>query len=238
MCGRFNVIDEPLEKLIQQITGSRQGWPVATELNLAPSAQVPVLRLDADQGWQLTSMRWWLVPSWSTGPSSKYSMFNARSETLRKSRAYAKPLQRQRCIVPITSYFEWQRTEGKKQPYLISPEQAPGLALAGLWDSWAGKGEVVESCTIITAESPDPMKWLHHRMPVQLVDEEAGAWLAPEVTDSEIDRLLRSELKLDLLATPVTSRVNNARNRDSGCLEPLGDPVPISSASKPATQTT
>ena len=227
MCGRFNVIHDPLVKLLTQVTGSAHDWQVDTEFNVAPMAQVPVLRRDAEHGWHLSPMRWWLVPHWSPGPSGKYSMFNARAETLRKSRAFAEPLKRKRCIVPVTSYYEWTKVQGKKLPYLIAPEQAPGFAFAGLWDRWEGAGEVVESCTIITADAPEPMRWLHHRMPVQIADDEIQAWLSPEATDGEIDDLLRPRLTATLLATPVSTWVNNARNKDARCLEPLGASLSI-----------
>ena len=54
----------------------------------------PVLALRAEtSGYNAALMRWWLVPHWSTGPQHKFSMFNARAETLASSPAYRDPFQ-------------------------------------------------------------------------------------------------------------------------------------------------
>ena len=82
-----------LVQLLVEITGQGQGWTIQTEYNIAPTQQVGVLRQQADGDWDLTPMRWWLVPYWSPEPSTKYSMFNAKSETLQKSRAF-----RENCV--------------------------------------------------------------------------------------------------------------------------------------------
>ncbi len=84
MCGRFNIIDDPMTQLLMEITGMTSDWHIDTSLNIAPTQTVPVLRYD--DHWSITPMRWWLVPYWSPAPSTKYSMFNAKSETLATSR--------------------------------------------------------------------------------------------------------------------------------------------------------
>jgi len=223
MCGRFNIIDDPLVQLIMQITGVSDGWEIHTEYNIAPTQQVPVLTYDGEN-WDLRQMRWWLTPSWSDGPSTKYSMFNAKSETLSKSRAYRDPFKRRRCIVPASGYYEWRREGGQKLPYYIEPEDDAGFAFAGLWDRWEGDGDIVESCTIITAAAPEPMQHIHHRIPVHLTTEQAAQWVSQTTSIDTLNTLMAPEIRTRIAITPVSTVVNNARNKDARCIEPLGPP--------------
>ena len=87
----------------------------------------------------ISPMRWWLVPSWSDGPSTKFAMFNARIESVQTSRAYKGPLKYRRGIVPASAFMEWQTVAGKKQPYYFTGDPTP-LALAAIWEEWGGEG--------------------------------------------------------------------------------------------------
>ncbi|MFT7219019.1 MAG: putative SOS response-associated peptidase YedK [Candidatus Azotimanducaceae bacterium] len=209
-----------------EITGQSGPWSMTTEYNIAPTQQIPVLRYADGNEWNLSLMRWWLVPSWSPGPSTKYSMFNAKAETLSTSRAYREPYQSRRCIVPISGYYEWRSSGTQKLPYYIEPAVAPGFALAGLWERWQGvaQGEqqVIESCTIVTTAATQAMSSVHHRMPVHFTDEQARQWVGAQANADELQALLAPELRTGIRVTPVSTVVNNARNKDERCLEPLG----------------
>ena len=166
MCGRFNITSDPLTRLLLEITG--QEFVLADRYNIAPTEDVPVLMKTSAGAWSLQDMRWWLVPYWSPEPSTKYSMFNAKSETLATSRAFKEPFKTRRCIVPASGYFEWIRQGDRKLPMYITPEEANGFAFAALWDRWNRDDRVIHSCTIITAAAPDAIRHIHHRIPVHL----------------------------------------------------------------------
>ena len=127
MCGRLNVIDNPgLQQLLRDLGVDLELPP---GINVAPTESVPLVRRD-ESGAHGELARWWLTPSWASQVDQKYAMFNARSETLAKSRAFSQPFKRQRGIVPMSSFIEWRMEEGVKQPYLISSDQL-ALAIAG-----------------------------------------------------------------------------------------------------------
>ena len=94
MCGRFNVSSEPLSQLLLDMVGLR--YSGQDNLNLAPTETVEVLRLDEQGNPQLVPMRWWLTPYWAKEMSTKYSMFNAKSETAHKSAAFKAPYAKRR----------------------------------------------------------------------------------------------------------------------------------------------
>ena len=57
---------------------------------------------------------------------SIFSMFNAKIETAAKSPAFKMPFAKQRCVMPVTGFYEWHRNAGRKQPFLISDQAQRG----------------------------------------------------------------------------------------------------------------
>ncbi|HAK50805.1 MAG TPA: hypothetical protein DCM54_02715 [Gammaproteobacteria bacterium] len=224
MCGRFNVVQHPMMRFLQEITG--QSFSVETSLNVTPTEQTPVL-VQSDSSWERRNMRWWLIPHWSKEPTTKYTMFNARSETLEKSRAFREPFQQRRCVLPVSGYYEWKTESGVKVPYYIEPESENGLALAALWDRWHGNDKVIESCTIVTAAAPQAMETIHNRIPVHLTREQIDSWVNANTDRETLAKLLAPEVRVPLRVTAMSTYVNNARNKDERCLEPLGEAVVI-----------
>ena len=221
MCGRFNVIDNPgLRQLLQDL-GVDIGLP--SRVNVAPTEAVGLVR-GGESGVQLAAARWWLTPSWAPAVDQKYSMFNARSETLATSRAFRTPFKRQRGVVPISSFIEWRTEDGVKQPWLISNE-SQALALAALWDVWDGDGSKLLSCTLVTTEAAPAFSPWHARMPVVLSESEWPAWLDNTQTIAADDPLFRSELKCPWQLQPLPRTISNARNKNPSEMEGSGEVV-------------
>ena len=210
MCGRFNVTDSPAVHALLDDLGIDIG-PLPTRYNVAPTEQTPVIYID-DGKPTLRDMRWWLVPSWSSGPSQKFAMFNARSETVHESRAFKQPFRRQRAVMLADSFIEWRREENGKQPFLISPDD--GLfCFAAIWDRWQGEQEIL-SCSMITTEATESFRQLHHRQPVMLDDESLKIWLAPESSESDLTPLMMPRLPCSMTAVAVDRSTNSSRSKD------------------------
>ena len=224
MCGRLNVTADPLTQLLMDAFGI-SAVP-DTNHNLAPTEPLMVVRPgDQTSAYRANTLRWWLTPSWSNGPSTRYAMFNAKSETLLEKRSFARPFRSQRCVVPITGYYEWKRGERAKLPYYISGAQHTGLLLAGLWDSYRDKdtGEVLESCAVVTAAAHQSLSEVHHRQPVFLSPDEARRWLDHDLPVADLGELMFPRLAMPLQIDPVSTHVNNARHKDSRCFQPIAD---------------
>ncbi|MEH6585609.1 MAG: SOS response-associated peptidase [Halioglobus sp.] len=219
MCGRFNVIDSPgLQQLLQDLGIDLQ---LPSRPNIAPTEAVGLVRAAAE-GNQLDAARWWLTPSWAPAIDQKYSMFNARSETLATSRAFRTPFKRQRGIVPMSSFIEWRAENGIKQPWMITNAQQ-ALAVAALWDVWDGDGSGLLSCTLVTtAAAPEFEPW-HKRMPVLLDGDETERWLDNSVPIEPGDAIFRSELKSKWRLQPLPRTISNARNKNPSDMEGLGE---------------
>ena len=229
MCGRFNVIDNPaLRELLREL-GIDLDPPAG--VNLAPTEMVPLVRRvapgegEAAAPAQLDRARWWLTPSWAPRVEQKYAMFNARSETLARSRAFKRPFARQRGVVPMSSFIEWRSEGGSKQPWLIS---GPGaLAVAALWDIWCGgDGEPpLLSCTLVTTAAAPAFEPWHDRMPVMLAPGEWPRWLDNSRPIEPGDDIFRPALKFPLDLVPVSRALGNPRHKEADLLAPLAEPV-------------
>jgi putative SOS response-associated peptidase YedK len=245
MCGRFNVEADPLSRLLMELV--QLPHPGPDNHNLAPTEPVAVLRRCEHGEPQVLPMRWWLTPYWAKDAGTKYSMFNARAETVHQSRAFREPFRKRRCVVPVSGFYEWARPRNPEQtgaspqklPFYLRPREQPGLLLAGIWDRWrsATDGSETEllSFAILTTAASDRMTFLHHRQPVMLSSADAACWLDASASAEQLNGLLGPRLPVPLQALPVSSWVNNARHKDLRCLEPIGAPVAVADDSAPAS---
>lgn len=145
MCGRY-AITSPLEAIIAAFSLKGPRANLQPRYNAAPSQYLPVIRASRD-GREMVPMRWGLVPSWSKGPDARFSMINARAETVASKPAYRGPFRHRRCLVPANGFFEWKRGSSGKQPYFITLKSSEPFAFAGLWDHWTSPdGSEMESC--------------------------------------------------------------------------------------------
>jgi putative SOS response-associated peptidase YedK len=145
-------------------------------------------------------------------------MINARSETVADKPAFRSAFRKRRCLIPASGFFEWQKTDGKKQPYYIRWADSKPFAFAGLWELWKRGEHPVESCTILTTDANDLMRPLHDRMPVILDVKDFDRWLDTAAQDLNERAPLLVLCREDVLtAYPVSTRVNSPRNDDARC---------------------
>ena len=210
MCGRFVLISDA-DRLADHY--SLDTVPVFSGgYNVAPSAQVPVVRLDSDK--EAAVCHWGFIPHWVKEPVLK--PINARAETLTGKPYFRDAFRRRRCLVPANGYYEWRAAPGGKQPYFIRMAGADLFSFAGLWSSWQGPDGPVESCVIITTAAQEELLDIHDRMPAIIAPDDYDAWLEEGGQD-----LLRP-CTGEMAAYPVSSRVNNPRNQGEALIRPLG----------------
>jgi len=219
MCGRYNIHDDPwLQELLREL-GLDVRLP--TRVNIAPTEAVPVV-FEEEGERRLREMRWWLVPSWAPAIDTRYSMFNAKAETLASSRAFRGPFRHRRCVLPASSFVEWTQAGGRRQPWLIRPEHA-AIGFAGLWDVWEKDGNYLESCTIITTDAAPGIERLHGRMPVMLRSEDFERWLDVACAPAELTDIFQPVLPGPFVVAPASFAINNARNKGEELLDPAGE---------------
>ncbi|MGF1632811.1 MAG: SOS response-associated peptidase [Phycisphaerae bacterium] len=232
MCGRFTLaslrefvkglewVAHPEEDLFSPRYNVAPGQNVAAVTNQAGSD-------DAAGPATVQSLHWGLVPSWAKDVKIGYRMINARAETLRTSNAFARALQRRRCLIPADGFYEWKAVErGLKQPHLFRRQDGRPFALAGLWESWRDDdGHTLRSCTVITTRPNELVKQVHDRMPVILGEADYKHWL--EWEDAEKLQSLLVPFPADRMdVRRVGTAVNKPANDDASLVEPVEDDPP------------
>jgi putative SOS response-associated peptidase YedK len=223
MCGRFT-LRTPLERLLDQFHPDSAPRQLALRFNVAPTQDVAVLRAASASARQLVPLRWGLIPSWARDPSIGSRMINARAETVATKPSFRSAFSRRRCLVLADGYFEWKNVAGKKRPYYIRMEDERPFGMAAIWERWSGPSDAtlpspLETCAIITVDANDQTESVHDRMPAILDADCHAPWLDLEMRDPDaLTPLLIPYASERLLVDPVSTRVNNPRNDDPGCI--------------------
>ncbi len=211
MCGRFNSISSG--KDFSLTYGAEfSDVEIQPSHNVTPTSKIYVLVQVESQ--KVEVMTWGLVPSWSKDKSRSASMINARSETLAEKPSFRSLLSKNRCVIPIQGFYEWQvlpsETEKpKKQAHYIFRSDGQIMTLAGLWTTWKeSDGSLLRTCTIITIEATNKLKAIHHRMPVILERESVDEWLA--INEPLPTNLLRVASD-EIVSSEPTSRLDRPR---------------------------
>jgi putative SOS response-associated peptidase YedK len=198
---------------------------VRKRYNIAPTQLAPVVRLargaagdeSTDPPREIAMLRWGLVPAWAKDLAVGSQMINARAETVAEKPAFRKALEKRRCIVPATGFYEWQGAPGQKQPYAITFPEAPVFGFAGLWERWHPEnGEPVETFTIVTTDANEAVASIHDRMPVILSPQQADVWLS---SDTAAARALLGPFRGATTMRAVTRRMSNSRTEGPECLD-------------------
>ena len=228
MCGRYIIREQEAAERYWRVHGIPRWTP---SFNIAPTATVPIIRRarQADGGNEAVLARWGLIPYWAGGVPPKYSTFNARMERIDSAPAFRGPWSRgQRCILPASGFYEWQKRDTAKQPFFIKLVDRETFGFAGLWDrSLGADGVKVESCTIITLAANRLLTEIHntdHRMPAILRAEDHEVWLSGPAQSAHAT--LQSYADELMLAYPVSTRVNSAKNDDEALTGAIQDPGP------------
>ncbi|MFL6058639.1 MAG: SOS response-associated peptidase [Rubrobacteraceae bacterium] len=218
MCGRYTLAS-PTERLAEEFGVDASSIELAPTYNVAPTQKVAVVLEEGGQR-RLDVLRWGLIPPWADDPGIGSRMINARSETAPGKPSFRRAFRERRCLIPADGFYEWQRTNGAKQPYYIHMEDGRPFAFAGLWESWSkGEGEI-RTCTILTTGANALVGEVHDRMPVILAHDAYDVWLDPASERDELTGLLAPYPEDEMEAYPVSRFVNSPSNNDPRCIEP------------------
>ncbi len=92
--------------------------------------------------------------------------------------------------------------------------------MAGIWETWQGPTGPLHSCAIVVTNANPEIAIVHDRIPVIIEPSDYSAWLDPRPRDlAALTKLLRPVAGPWALS-PVSRRVNNPRNDDSGLIQP------------------
>ncbi|HTW94967.1 MAG TPA: SOS response-associated peptidase [Tepidisphaeraceae bacterium] len=228
MCGRYvlKTLPQQITEAIAPVVSSQ--LELFPRFNIAPSQSVPVVSADAENHRRLSMMRWGLIPAWAQDASIGNRLVNARSEGVLEKPAFRQAFAKRRCLIPADGFYEWAASGKRKQPYFICRRDRALLFFAGLWERWKQPGteDFLESMTILTTGADRVVAPIHDRMPVIIAPSDYARWLDRSEPIDRITALLEPEADSQLIAQPVSSRVNMVANDGPELIEPIGAPSP------------
>jgi len=107
--------------------------------------------------------RWGLQVGWQKAP-----VINARIETIQNKPTFH-PLLENRCLIPASAYYEWQKIDGGKRKTRLSDQKSELLSFAGLYED--------DRFVILTKPPSADIAHIHNRMPLTLNAQGAAQWL-------------------------------------------------------------
>ncbi len=228
MCGRYVSTSSP-QHLADVFGAVVDADPLAASYNVAPTNDVYAVSAGPDGTRSVRAYRWGLVPSWATDARIGSKMINARAETLAEKPAFKSLFRSRRLLVPMDGFYEWKAVPGSKakQPVYLHPAAGGLLAAAGLWSAWRDPAEGsdapwLHSLTIVTTAANELVAPIHDRMPVFVAPGDWAEWLDPTTRDvGSLAGLLRPAPEARLTVDPVSTAVNNVRNKGPELIEPI-----------------
>lgn len=220
MCGRYTLA-LPAVQVQDRFEIQVDESVYRPRYNAAPGQLLPIITGQTPN--VLTYCKWGLVPHWAKDPRIGYKMINARAETVAEKPAYKSLFKHQRCLVIADGFYEWQQVDKKvKHPYRIQLSNGKAYAMAGLWSSWKdAEGKSLHSFTIITVPANPLVANIHDRMPAILPKPHERWWIAEDVNPSDLQELLQPYPAEEMMAYPVSDRVNKATEEDPDLLQPI-----------------
>jgi putative SOS response-associated peptidase YedK len=129
--------------------------------------------------------------------------------------------KKRRCLIVADGYYEWKKGGKQKQPYYYRLKDKQPFTFAGLWETWHGEAQPLETCAILTTTANEVAKEVHNRMPVILTGDDANAWIDPGVADSQaLVGLLCPFAAERMESYPVSIRVNKVSQNDAELIVP------------------
>jgi putative SOS response-associated peptidase YedK len=222
MCDRYVLPDQIAAE--REFLPAKAWWKFTAKFNVAAQQYVPAIRVHDGQAEGMM-MRWGLIPSWAEGQPTGEATACADMARLERSNVYRMPwLSGQRCILPASGFYAWQRTrENYRQPYFVHLLNRTVFGLAAVWDrSESEDGDVMESCSVIRVAANDLLAGIANSdalMPAILRRRDYDTWLRG--TPGEAKGALRPYDSAWMQAHAVSPRINSTALDDAGLIQPV-----------------
>lgn len=229
MCGRVTLA-RPLDALAELFDAAASpvlAGSYAPSWNIAPTCPVVGLAGTDPGGRELDYYVWGL----------RGRFFNARAETITSNGIFAPAVRQRRLAVIADGFYEWEKVDGGRRPFLFRRADGCPLALAGLWEPWrgevpaasaaatSGRTGPLRAATVVTTGAGPDIEGVHDRMPAVLGPAELDEWLsAGALGPAELSGLVRPAPAGTLVRYRVSPRVGDARNDGPGLVEPYDEP--------------
>jgi putative SOS response-associated peptidase YedK len=225
MCGRYTLTnpDDVAVEIVAALDpqAAMDEW-FRPRFNVAPTQRAAVVTLHGSAR-TVEMMRWGLLPFWSAKQGARPPlMINARVESLDAKPMFRDALERKRCLVPASGFYEWKHAGKLRETMYFRPGHKLA-AFAGLWARVKTDAGELRSFTIVTGAAAPLVAPVHDRMPLVLPREMWAAWLDPALDADGAHALLGVPDVAGLAGWSVehvSSWVNSVDHDDARCIAP------------------
>ena len=206
MCGRYIVIN-PVSKTKGLVKSAIQ-VDDNENYNAHPYQQLPIIKKYTN-GYTLEKLKWGIIPPWSQKKDFK-PLINSRLETIDEKISFKKLIKLKRCIVVADGFYEWERAEKEKKPYLFKREDKKTIFFAAIYDE--------KGFSLITEQASENILQIHHRQPVILNQKDIKSYLDLQLDGSSF---LKETKKPRLQFYQVSKDVNKPTNNSISLIQPV-----------------
>lgn len=186
MCGRYG-IDVSKSQLINRYEIENEvDFEFEANKEIYPTTNNPIVLPNQKMHY----LKWGFTPYFAKRP-----LINARAETILDKKTFREPFSKKRCLIPATYFFEWSNKEGdeEKQKNKIKVNGLEIFSIAGICERYNDdESNSILTYSLITTESNDQMKEIHHRMPVILEPDDEPSYLDLETDPNSLLSLLEA----------------------------------------------
>lgn len=176
---------------------------------------------------------WGLIPRWLRGVVFWDNTLNTVSEKVYETPSFKHLPEKNRCLIPVSGFFESRHVGKDKYPYKITSPDQEIMSLAGLYDDWVDpeSSETVRTFTILTTEANPLMAQIHNsklRMPLIIAPDDEARWLDPTLSKEEVKAMMKpytGKLIAHTISQDANSRDEEKRNLPTN-LEPVLYDIP------------
>lgn len=174
MCGRyfFDLDSEELRELYKKIQEqARQEEKLAKKIasgEVYPSNHVITIGGNRDNEPVAAVTKWGF-----TGFRKGQLLINARSDSVEQKKTFAKPFQENRCVFPMTGFYEWDQDKNK---FLFTEGEV--MYVAGFYRIHQSDEGIETESIIMTTDPNNSVSKIHDRMPLIIEKKDIGSWIA------------------------------------------------------------
>ena len=139
---------------------------------------------------------------------------NARSEKLFNHFIYKKVVSTQRCIIPVSGFFEPHEYLKKKYPFYVHRADNEPLIFAGIYtviDTYVTFSILTTKASLLLAKVHNSKK----RQPVMLQDHQVSLWLSNQLDSNAINQIIETPLPDNMLEAYPVSKALFSPKEDS-----------------------
>lgn len=186
--------------------------------NVAQGATVPVVLLGKARMKMVGHLQWGL----KVDVTDDEMAASIPKETLADHARLKRMFQRQRCIVPVSGFYEWQKMGKLSIPYYIRVLDQEVMGLGGIYEKEETEGGQRIRFALLTTESNDLLNPLQPQMPVILRRSDYEDWLDPLYEDlSRLQGLLKPYPTERMALYRVGNDVDDLSNNGPDLVRPV-----------------